>query len=151
MARMTRVVSNRPFTLRSTKGFTVRFSKAGEKKDIPNAILNEAMQAGILPVEDNAEVTPEDQGSKTDPKTPELSEGPKSATEREEKVREAVLTLVERNDSDDFTGTGMPQVGALSREAEFKVDSSERDAVWEVVARELQELADAEPQEGSAE
>ena len=143
MARTTRVVSNRPFTLRTTKGHTVRFSKAGEQKDIPNAILNEAMQSGILPIDDNADVTPEPQASKTDPKKAELGHGPQTAPEREAAVREAILAMVERNDSSEFTGTGIPKTDAASREAGFKVDSSERDAVWEVVARELQELSEA--------
>ena len=104
----------------TTKGHTARF-KAGEPKLIPATILEECLQAGaVLTEEADALAVP----------APEIVKPNPNTSERRPAIVAKMREMVARNDRDDFTASGRPDVRILERELGFKLDARERDEVW---------------------
>lgn len=111
----------------STKGHTVRF-KAGEPKHIPVVILEECLQAGAIPTdEETALAVPAPEPVKVDPQGPD----------RRGAITTKMREMAARNQRDDFTAAGRPDVRVLERELGFKLDARERDELWADLELEL--------------
>lgn len=110
---------NRNFTLRTTSG-VISFIK-DEETHVPPFMEREAQAIGALPVEDtDVSLVPQD------PKLPSTPQG----EDRNKEVFAAFDLLIERNDSNDFTGQGAPSVKAVEKIVGFDVDRSEVLELW---------------------
>ena len=118
---MAEYVLNRNFVLRSMTGHSVNFVK-NVPTFVPALIEREARGIGAERVDGaNPDML--------DPESPEVA--PLSHDERAEQIRTAFALLVERNDSKDFTGAGVPSVKAVEKLVDFDVDRNEVVALWQ--------------------
>lgn len=118
---MAEYVLNRNFVLRSMTGHSVNFVK-NVPTFVPALIEREARGIGAERVDGaNPDML--------DPETPEVP--PLSHDERAEQIRTAFALLVERNDSKDFTGAGVPSVKAVEKLVDFDVDRNEVVELWQ--------------------
>lgn len=62
-------------------------------------------------------------------------------------IREALIRMVERNDEDDFTAAGAPNLKALAKETGFKVDKTQALEVWHQLEAEAKGQSDGEGDE----
>jgi len=123
---MTEVVSNRNFTLATTKGH-VTFFKKGIPKNIPNLILEDAIAVGIIPTDER-----DMPGSEQDKLLPVEATG----TERIRQIRDVIESLMRRNARGDFTASGLPNIKVLSDALGYKVDQSELGRIWHIIRSE---------------
>ena len=118
---MAEYVLNRNLVLRSMTGHSVNFVR-NVPTFVPALIEREARGIGAERVDGaNPDML--------DPETPEVA--PLSHDERAEQIRTAFALLVERNDSKDFTGAGVPSVKAVEKLVDFDVDRNEVVALWQ--------------------
>ena len=118
---MAEYVRNRNFVLRSMTGHSVNFVK-NVPTFVPALIEREARGIGAERVDGaNPDML--------DPESPEVA--PLSHDERAEQIRTAFALLTERNDSNDFTGAGVPSVKAVEKLVDFDVDRNEVVALWQ--------------------
>lgn len=122
----TEVVSQRNFTLATTKGHVIRFYK-GISKCIPNTILEDALAVGIVPVDPNDLPTEQEDGI-----LPQAARG----TERVRQIREVIEALMKRNQRGDFAASGVPSIVVVSDALGYKVDQSEVTRVWGTIRQE---------------
>lgn len=120
---MTKVISMRSFTLYTRKGHVVAFE--GKKpKYIPNAILPEAMERGVVPV-DEADIEAFDDRRK-------------ARVEFQGDLRRSVIALfiadiVDQNNARDFDAAGTPKYQELSKLAGFSVTQAEALEIFRAV------------------
>lgn len=113
-------VLNRNYTMRTTHGFTVGFVK-GEPVWVPPAAVADAVAIGAEPQE----------GEKSDVLGPEVTAvAEPTLDERKSLIYAAFEKIANRNDSKDFTGSGIPTVKALERNVPFAVDRNEIVELW---------------------
>ena len=117
-------VLNRNHTLHTTLGRSIEFVK-----DTPTYVppaLRAAVQAiGAIPAaEEDFQKLRETTADKSKP-VEELS-----AEDRESMIFAAFDDMIAKNDRESFTGTGLPELGALSAAVGFKIDQGERSALW---------------------
>lgn len=111
---------NRTFTLRTTSGHAIGFVK-NEPVYVPKMIEREVRAIGGERVDgDNVDMIDE-----VIEKTPELD-----GDERIEQIKIAFQLLIERNDSADFTGAGVPSVKAVEKIVGFDVTRGEVAETW---------------------
>jgi hypothetical protein len=103
----------------SGHGHAIEFVK-GEPTHVPPELYREVMAAGGVSEEevDLDKPAPVPAGAPTDP------------TEREEAVFAAFETLVETNDSKNFTAGGVPHPKALKSLLGWELSAKERDTLW---------------------
>ena len=117
---MPEYVLNRNYVLRTTTGHSVRFEK-NKPTFVPKLIERDAQLIGAERVDG---VAPDI----LDPEKP--VEVPLSPDEREVKLREAFALLIDRNESNDFTGSGVPSVPSVEKLVGFDTDRKEVGSVW---------------------
>jgi len=127
---MTEVVSNRNYTLATTKGHVVRFYK-GIAKFIPNVILEDAVAVGIVPTDEKDLPNAEERN----PLLPHAAVG----AERVRQIREVVEALVERNQRGDFAASGLPSIAVVGDALGYKIEQSELGKVWHTIRQERAE------------
>lgn len=118
---MAQYVLNRNYTLRSLTGHSVTFVK-GVPTFVPAMIEREARGLG-------AECVDGTNPDMLDPETPVVA--PLTHEERADQIRAAFTLLVERNDTKDFTGAGVPSVKAVEKMVDFDVDRNEVITLWQ--------------------
>lgn len=118
---MAQYVLNRNYTLRSLTGHSVAFVK-GVPTFVPAMIEREARGLG-------AECVDGANPDMLDPETPVVA--PLTHDERADQIRAAFALLVERNDTKDFTGAGVPSVKAVEKMVDFDVDRNEVISLWQ--------------------
>lgn len=111
-------VANRNIRVATLSGHIFIFKK-DEPVYVPPAVRHEMLQYGILPVDGDLPVQ-EDKPRSSDP----------VGEERFSLLLEAIAEVVLKNDSDDFTASGMPKNSALEKVAGFNIDTAERSAAW---------------------
>lgn len=110
---------NRTFTLRSVKG-TISFVK-DEPTNVPANMVMDVVSIGAEAVEGQTpSLVP------VDKQIPQAPEG----TERDAQLQTAIGLIVERNDSNDFTGGGVPSVKAMEAILGFDVSREEVVGAW---------------------
>ena len=128
------MVLNRNYVLQTLMGHSIRF-RAGVPVAVPPMVRHEAVAIGALPADGSDPNVLEDDAPDSAPRDPAV---------RTEKVMDAVLALVAKNDSDDFTASNMPKIKAVMREAGFKVDVNELKDVWQKYHEDVAAERDAE-------
>lgn len=111
---------NRNYKLISLSGHTVEFVK-GEKTFVPNVVVPEVVAIGGERLDDEQ-----------DAHLPEEVAAPAelSSEERTAKLYDTFRDMMKRNVRGDFTGQGLPNIKALSKQAGFEVENKERDDAW---------------------
>jgi hypothetical protein len=110
----------------STKGHTVRF-EANVPKHVPIAILEDCLQVGGVPTSETAVNEIKDE--------PVAKVAPQGG-DRSAKILAKIMEMVGRNQREDFTAAGKPDIRVMERELGFKIDSRERDEIWAEVEAE---------------
>lgn len=111
---------NRNHVLRTLLGHAINFRK-GEPTWVPPACVNEAVAIGAEAVDGDVDVL-----------GPEVEEKPPLAPhEREAQIMAAIERLVERNERNDFTGAGLPDLRKMNAMLDFEATKPERDMVWQ--------------------
>lgn len=113
---MPTMVLARDYVLITTKGHGVRFT-AGVPTHVPAAIASEAYAIGAQKLEDGDEVQ-------------SVVSSEMTQEERNDKIDQAILAIVARNDSSEFRGTGVPTQAAVSRRVGFVVSPTELEEAW---------------------
>ena len=116
---MAEYVLNRNYTLRTLMGHSIEFKK-GEPTFVPRIVEKDALAIGALPV---------------DGETPNVLMSEELAPrytpdEQHELMIQAFEQIVARNDSKDFTGSGVPSVKAVERVCGFSIDRADLNAAW---------------------
>ena len=110
---------NRNYLLRTTSG-VISFNK-GEPTHVPSHMEREVVAIG-------AEIA---EGSAPELLEPEKKLAPSPVgDDRREQIATAIELIVDRNESNDFTGSGRPSVKAVERILGFDVDQSEVNSAW---------------------
>ena len=112
-------VINRTFTLRTTNG-VISFVK-GEPTLVPASMVRDTIAIGGIRA-DGSEV---DTSEPVEPTKPVVT-----GLEREDDLFAAFALLIEKNDSKDFTGQGVPSVKAVEKIVSFDVDRAELIEAW---------------------
>jgi hypothetical protein len=116
---VTMMILNRNFTHTSLYGHSIRFEK-DVPVAVPNAIVREVVAIGALRDDGEDAIT----ASKVD-----AEHVPQTIEERTDLILDVIEDMTERNDRDEFTGTGLPKLLVLSSKAGFKVDKTELNRV----------------------
>jgi len=121
---------HRNFLLRTTKGHTIRFEK-DKPTFVPPVCVPDAVAIGAVAVEGAVDVLP-DEAPEPAILTPD---------QRKAKIREAIETMVARNERNDFTASGLPDLRKMNPLLGFDISSKERDDAWmEYRAEQAEEL-----------
>lgn len=115
-----KMVLNRNFTLDTTFGQSIRFEK-DVPTHVPPICHAAAMAIGAVFDDGNGAEVP-DENAPYNPTDP---------AERAAKALAAVTVIADRNDKDDFTGSGAPKLDAVIKVAGFKVDKKELATAWQ--------------------
>lgn len=116
---MAEFILNRTFTLRTTNG-VISFTK-GEPTLVPPLMERDVVAVGGVRA-DGADVDMEEAQTPAKPIV--------SGLEREDDLFAAFALLIEKNDSKDFTGQGVPSVKAVEKIVSFDVDRAELAEAW---------------------
>lgn len=124
------MLSLRPFRLATTTGHVVVF-EANVPKDVPAAVVSEAMKYGCVPV-DGAEAVPFSDN------------GPAPRVEFAGDVRRsmiflAVKQIVEINDVKNFNGAGHPKVDVVAARLGFDLTEKELVQVFQLYMQSVKE------------
>ena len=99
--------------------------KKGEPMHVPSKMKGQVMEMGGQPADektqeelDKVEVS-KDTAAPTDP------------IEREDAIRDVLQTILDRNESRDFTASNRPKIDVIRAAAGFQVDVSESDKLWD--------------------
>lgn len=117
---MVQMTLNRDFTLRTTKGHQLRFTK-DVPVGVPSIIYREAVTIGAVR-SDGAVAFEEDK------KGPP----PKTAIEMAELLEEAFSTLVKTGNREDFNGNGNPKLEAVNRVTGERYDARTANEGWKL-------------------
>lgn len=131
MAKMTKMMMGRNYTLRTSKGHTIRFKKM-EPKWVPKSVESEAMRFGAFPADtDEKAVQQADEEEASKPKMPDEP--------REIRLRNAIIEMVGENVRNDWTGTGRPKNDVLAKRAQVDdLHGQERDEIFDALKAEGQ-------------
>lgn len=122
---MPKYTLHRDFTHRSTLG-VISFEE-GVPTHVPPHMEKEVIAIGAVRAEGD---TPKVLEPET--KLPEIPVG----DDRESEIKAAFDLLIERNDSNDFTGQGVPTVKAVEKIVGFDVDRKELVELWAAIKAE---------------
>lgn len=114
-----KMVCPRDYTLRTKLGHTIRF-EADVPTDVPEAAYHEALAKNILPVKVQAGEKP----------AFELATAEITGTLRDALIFDAIIALVKRNNSEDFTGGGVPKAASITAEIGVAVSAQETSKYW---------------------
>ena len=113
-------VLRRNHVVSSLYGHNIVF-KTGQPTFVPPICIPEVVAIGAECVDGPVDVLP-----------PEVQEQiPLTAQEREEMVMAAMQELVDKNDSADFTGAGVPKVKIIEKMTGIDVDVKEVQVIWQ--------------------
>lgn len=121
-----KMMTNRNYNLRSTKGYIVDF-KANEPTIVPSLVIEEAIGIGAAFCEEDANFFPQNNVN--------TAAEPLYGFERKEAVLTACNRMIERNDPDEFTSTGLPKMKVIESEVGFSVDRKEVNETWASIQR----------------
>lgn len=108
------MVCPRDYTLRTRNGHTIKFA-AGEPTDVPEALYAEALAKNIIPVERKSDDQP----------IFGMVHAEITGTLRDAMIYQAIDEVVKRNQTEDFSGGGVPKAAALSAIIGLSLSASE--------------------------
>ena len=118
---------NRNFTLRSTLGHMLTFKK-NVPMPIPTVMIRACAEIGAERVDGKDAFEEKESDKEPQPIDP---------GDRLADVGSAIIDIVEKNDSRDFTAANMPKVGVVSAAVGYKVDRTEVSKAWQIRNEEL--------------
>lgn len=117
---------NRNKTVASTLGHMITFVK-DEPTPVPDIMIRACAEIGAVRVDGEDAFVEEEQ------KAPPV---PVDPGQRLQEIGAALEKIVQRNDIDDFTAAGIPNVRAVGVEVGYKVDRTEVVAAWKARSEE---------------
>lgn len=131
-------VSNRNIVVRSAKsGMSVKFVR-DVPTYVPPVMHAEVMEKGIMPIDAKGKIIEQEEvGKLVEIHEPLIVLAPEDSDERSERILDVIKALVKRNNSNDFTGGGIPSHKSITAALGWKVDVKEVKRVWEEHRREL--------------
>lgn len=136
----TKFRSNRDVIIRSAKyGRSYEFKKGQVRDDVIPQMHQDLLNAGILPVdEEGAPVNvSEDTVIEAGDKKSKVILAPTDGEERKKQILEAIVAIVKRNDSGDFTGGNTPKAAVVTQLLGWRVDTKDVVEVWKEHKAEL--------------
>jgi hypothetical protein len=130
MSEPVQMVLDRNFTVRSTLGHMITFTK-NVPISIPTVMVRSCAEIGAKRV-DGADAMP------AEIEEAKLAQ-PIDPGHRLEDVRAAIEQIIERNDIDEFTAGGTPKTAAVTSEVGYKIDRTEVIRAWKQRNEELAE------------
>lgn len=141
---------NIPVALTSGHTFVV----TTEPVNVPDMYVPEAMARGAVALSDLLEQSANDadqaqanpsfdagehasQAATGAPVAPAAHSAEDLAKQRAQKIKEALVAMMDGSDEADFTGAGVPQLARIKARVGFAVTRSEVDAVWAEVSANL--------------
>ena len=126
MAKLRQMYMGRDYTLRTTKGHTLRFEKM-KPRPVPKAVEDEAMRFGAIPKDVDEMV--DEQSRQQDADNEKGSGEP-----RELQLRNAIEQMIEDNIRDEWSASGRPKTEALAKRTGLDgISATERDEVHDQV------------------
>lgn len=126
MAKLRQMYMGRDYTLRTTKGHTLRFEKM-KPRPVPKAVEDEAMRFGAIPKDVDEMV--DEQSRQQDADNEKGSDEP-----RELQLRNAIEQMIEDNIRDEWSASGRPKTEALAKRTGLDgISATERDEVHDQV------------------
>lgn len=116
------MVCPRDFTLRTKNGGHVIKFEAGKETDVPEEAYHEAISKNIVPVQRK-----DDEGPAFTLISNEIT-----GTLRDALIIRGIDELVKRNNTEDFTGGGMPKAAALTNHLGFQIANPETKRYWDL-------------------
>ena len=110
------------FTLNRNKTVTAHGHAIEFKKGVPTYVPYAAIEAVVAAGGTSEEELPEEEVR--------VTLEPSDAGKRKQLILDTMARIAKTNSREDFTGTGIPTMPALTRELGFKIDTTERDALW---------------------
>jgi len=111
------LVANRNVTVRTKLGHTIKFEK-DVPKQVPDMVIGHCMEVGVVPVED--EYKPEEPVPQSSPQgDPRIKE-----------MMDAINVLRKRNERNDFTAAGKPDLRAMRGALGWAPDRQEVDKLY---------------------
>jgi hypothetical protein len=117
---------NRNKTVASTLGHMITFTK-DVPMEIPLVMVRSCAEIGAERVDGKDAIVEEVEEKVNQPIDPGV---------RLDAVGVAIQAIVDRNDSQEFTAAGMPQVKVVSTEVGYRVDKTEVTAAWKARAED---------------
>ena len=117
---------NRNKTVASTLGHIITFVK-GVPTPVPEIMVRSCAEIGAERV-DGADAFAEEEKK--------VPANPVDPGQRLSEIGAALETIIERNDIDDFTAAGIPNVRAVGAEVGYKVDRTEVLSAWKARSEE---------------
>lgn len=117
---------NRDKTIASTLGHMITFTK-DEPLPVPEVMVRTCAEYGAVRADGEDAIKEEVDETPAQPIDP---------GHRLEDVSKALETIVERNDSNDFTAAGIPNVKVVTKEVGYRVDRTEVIKAWKARAEE---------------
>ena len=122
MSTSTMMVLNRNYTLRTLLGHTIEFRR-NIPTHVPPNIRSQAIAIGaVLADGSDPDVLPDEL---------QVNSAPHDLVDRVAAVREAIETIVRRNERLDFTAAGIPTVAAVAQVTGWKVQAREIAEEWQ--------------------
>lgn len=115
--KSTKMVLDRRATLRHLTGQSIQF-EPGVPIGVAPQLIKTAISMGAKMVDGNTPDLSEDEP------TP-MNRGPVDPEERMQEITEIVSQMIERNDRDEWTGTGTPNVQRVTELLGYKVQKNE--------------------------
>lgn len=115
--KSTKMVLDRRATLRHISGQSVQF-EPGVPIGVAPQLVKSAIGMGAKVVDGNTPTFDEQEA------TP-INRGPIDPDERIEEITEVVKQMIERNDRDEWTGTGTPNIQRVTELLGYKVQKNE--------------------------
>ena len=126
MAKMREMYMGRDYTLRTTKGHTLRFEKM-KPRPVPKAVEDEAMRFGAIP---------KDAGDLVDEQSREDEANKKQGSDepRELQLRNAIEQMIADNAREEWNASGRPKTDALAKRTGLdNISAQERDEIHDQV------------------
>lgn len=121
-------ISSRDVIVRSKNtGMSILFKK-GVATKVPEAMYEEVLEKGVVPVEGEAPVDP---AKLVDAGKPKIVLPPEDGLVRAKQILAVLKELVKRNNATEFTAGGTPSATAVTAALGWKVDQKEVRQVWE--------------------
>lgn len=133
MAKPQMLQMGRDYTLRTTRGHTIRFKKRVPRL-VPGAVVEQAMRFGAFPP-DNASQEALASEQEAQAKQEQVDKAPEGQ-DRKDMIRMQIESMVERNARGDFNASGRPSLEVMKKELGFDLTAQERDEVYDALKAE---------------
>lgn len=120
-------VLNRDLVVWADDGtYSVSFKK-GKPVNVPSKMKTKVLSVGAEPADEDTKV------AVNEVESDEESKAPVDPEERKEAINGVLETLLQENDSRNFTANNRPKIAVVRSRVGFEVDSKEINALWDML------------------